>query len=232
MSIIGSIWSGINKANSVKAAANVQTQGAQTAQKVELNNQQTAQNFQNDEWTQQKANEQPYLQAGQTAANGLNRFLQTPFQAPTLAEAQQTPGYQFTLQQGTQAIDQNAAANGTLMSGNTGTALEKYGQGLADTTYQNDYQRALDTYMANYQTLQGGTQVGQTATGQVGQQGALAANNTTNLALTGGAQQAEQINNAAAARASGYVGKANALATTVNNVNSQVQDAALLAAGA
>lgn len=228
MGVIGSIFSGIAAANKAKAAANAQMLGAQHAQSVEKQNQQYAENFQNNEWTQQQANESPYLQEGSTAANALSRYLQTPFQAPTLQQAEQTPGYQFTLEQGTNAIDQNAAANGTLMSGNTGKALEDYGQGLASTTYQQDYQNALNTYMANYQTLMGGAQLGQTSAGQLGQEGAEAAFNTSNLALTGGAQQAQQINNAAAARASGYIGQANAVGSTINNINSQLEDAAAM----
>lgn len=49
-----------------------------------------------------------------------------------------TPGYQFRLSQGAQARERLAAASGGLISGNTLAALEEYGQGLADQTF-NDY---------------------------------------------------------------------------------------------
>lgn len=229
MPVVGSLISGFFKAKGAKAAANSQMLGAQQAQALEKQNQTAALGTQAQEWTQQQANQQPFLQTGQQSTNALGRFLQTPFQAPTLAEAEQTPGYQFTLQQGTNAIDQNAAANGTLLSGNTGTALEKYGQGLASTTYQQDYQNALNTYMTNYQTLLGGSQLGQTTAGQLGQEGQMAALNTGNIDLTGGAQQAQQINNAAAARASGYIGKANAYSGAVTGATNGFMDQMALA---
>lgn len=42
-----------------------------------------------------------------------------------------TPGYQFRLGQGTQAIDRSAAARGRLFSGATGMAQQRYGQDYA-----------------------------------------------------------------------------------------------------
>jgi hypothetical protein len=52
-----------------------------------------------------------------------------------LANLQTTPGYQFTLGQGNNAINAAAAANGTLNSGNQLTALANYDSGLAQNTY-------------------------------------------------------------------------------------------------
>lgn len=52
-----------------------------------------------------------------------------------LQEVQQTPGYQLNYQQGTQAVQQAAAARGGLYSGRTGRELERYGQDLAQQTY-------------------------------------------------------------------------------------------------
>lgn len=54
-----------------------------------------------------------------------------------LTQLQTTPGYQFTLGQGNNAINAAAAANGTLNSGNLLTALSNYDTGLAQNTYQN-----------------------------------------------------------------------------------------------
>lgn len=45
------------------------------------------------------------------------------------------PGYQFQMDQGTDAITRQAAATGYLGSGNLGGELEKYGQGLAASFY-------------------------------------------------------------------------------------------------
>lgn len=46
-------------------------------------------------------------------------------------------GYQFGMDQGTQAITGGAASKGLLNSGSTGKALEQYGQNYANTQYQN-----------------------------------------------------------------------------------------------
>jgi hypothetical protein len=45
-----------------------------------------------------------------------------------------TPGYQFTLSQGTEAVARGSAAGGFLNSGNEGAALTQYGQGLATSS--------------------------------------------------------------------------------------------------
>lgn len=49
---------------------------------------------------------------------------------------QNTPGYQFTLNQGLDATKNAAAASGMLLSGNTLQGLNQYAAGLADQTYQ------------------------------------------------------------------------------------------------
>src|SRR5271166_5128232 len=54
-----------------------------------------------------------------------------------LKSLQNTPGYQFTLGQGTSNVDRNAAATGSLNSGNTDKAVADYTTGLANNTYQN-----------------------------------------------------------------------------------------------
>jgi len=210
MSFISSLVGGILGSNAASDAANAGVKGAQQAQALEKQNQTDALTAQNTALSNITGAEQPYQAVGSTSANNLATLLSKGFTAPTLADAEATPGYQFNLQQGTRAIDENAAATGTLLTGNTGTALENYGQGLASTTYQQDYQNALNTYMANYQSLQGGTNAGLTSTGQLTGANLGIAGNTANIDLTSGVEQAQQINNAAAARASGYLGSSQA----------------------
>lgn len=50
---------------------------------------------------------------------------------------QNTPGYQFAQQQGTQNTVNQASAMGLGLSGNTLQGLSQFNAGLADTTYQN-----------------------------------------------------------------------------------------------
>lgn len=99
----------------------------------------------------------PYVQAGSQAQTQLSNLYGLNGQdAATGAQQdwQNTPGYQFQLAQGTGALQNSAAAQGGLLNGNTGEALQQYGQGLANTTYQQ--------YLSNLQN-QAGT--GQAALG-------------------------------------------------------------------
>jgi hypothetical protein len=223
-----SIAGGIMQGNAAQSAAQAQKTAAQQAQQLELQNQTNAVNFQSQEWTGQQAAEAPYQALGQTSANAYANLLKNPFTAPTLAQAQQTPGYQFNLQTGTQAINENAAATGNLMSGNTGRALTQFGQGLATTTYQQAYQNALQQYMTNLNAAGQGVNTGLTSTAQLGQFGQATANNLANIYLTGGQQQASQLNNQGAAIAAGDVGQANAYSNMLNGVTNSVTQGALL----
>lgn len=76
--------------------------------------------------------------------NQLNQLLQNP------SSVTQTPGYQFALQQGNEAINRSAAAKGMLNSGNVLAELAKYGQGMASQGYQQQ--------LNNLQSLMQGSQ--------------------------------------------------------------------------
>ncbi|SFI84479.1 hypothetical protein [Albimonas pacifica] len=106
-----------------------------------------------------------------------------------------TPGYQFQLEQGQQAIDRSAAARGGLFSGATMKASQRFGQGLAAQEY--------NTYLNRLAALAG---TGQAATGATASAGQASAANTGNALMTAGQ-----------ARASGYSGMANALSGGVQN---------------
>lgn len=213
-----SVASGVMGAGAASDAAHAQMSAADKARELEQKNQQAGIDFQTNEWQQQQKAEQPYQDLGRTSANAYSELLNNPFTAPTLEEAKQTPGYQFNLESGTQAINENAAATGNLMSGNTGVALTKYGQGLATTTYQQAYENALRQYMTRLNAAGQGTNIGLTSTGQLGQFGQSAANNLSHLYLTGGEQQASQINNKGAAQAAGYIGSSNAYSNMFNGI--------------
>jgi hypothetical protein len=121
------------------------------------------------EFQQGNAQEQPYIQMGYGAANELSGLASTgnlgvPLPAsdmanyptfnwnPTEAGLQQTPGYQFTLNQGLQATQNAAAAQGLGVSGAALKGAANYATGLADSTYNQQLQNYLATY---------GQQVGQ-----------------------------------------------------------------------
>lgn len=87
--------------------------------------------------------EQPYMQAGQ---QGLQAYLGTlglgGDQQTAINRFRTSPGYQFALQQGQQALQRQAAARGMSGSGAASRELARYGQGMADQEYGN-YQNRL-----------------------------------------------------------------------------------------
>lgn len=100
---------------------------------------------------QTQANLSPYMQTGQQAnqelAHGLglngagqynpNSPLLQPF---GLDQFQQSPDYQFNLQQGQQAIDKAASARGNYYAPQTLQDTAKFSQGLASQEFNNAYQ--------------------------------------------------------------------------------------------
>jgi|ERR1700756_2564220 len=122
----------------------------------------------------------------------------------------QTPGYQFQMQQGTQAVNNALTARGLGgLSGSLGKGLAKYVTGLADSTYQQQ--------LGNYMNLVG---VGQSAANQTGAYGTQAANNA-GTALT----------NAGTAAAGGQVGVASALSGGINGASNAYLTSKLLGSG-
>jgi hypothetical protein len=225
----GSIASGAEQAGAAKSAQQLQAQEAEQSLQ-----------FQEQEFNTEQANQAPFLKAGTGAISTLSQLTSTPgqglltpwtdtFEAPTAAQAEATPGYQFTLGQGEQALQNSAAASGGLLTGGTAKALTQYGEGLADTTYQQTYQNALQQYETAYSTFQnnqtntynrlaGVAGTGQTAAQQLGTEGQSAAQGVSNINLTTGAQQGQDILAGAAATASGYAGATNAVSGGLNSI--------------
>lgn len=79
-------------------------------------------------------------------------FSYQPFTPPSPQEAINDPGYQFRLGQGEQALQQSAAATGTLNTGGTLKDILGYGQNYASNEYQNVWNRDLSAYQTNYNT--------------------------------------------------------------------------------
>lgn len=148
------------------------------------------------------------------------------FTAPTNVTEQNDPGFQFRLAEGQKALERSAAAKGGLLNGGTSKALNAYAQDYASNEYQNVYNRALGEYQQNYNIFQQNqanqfnrlaalSGIGQTSAGQLNSAGQNYANNAGNLIIGGANAQAQGLNNAAAARASGYYQGANALTGTL-----------------
>lgn len=143
-----------------------------------------------------------------------NNILNQTFTAPTAAEAQATPGYQFTLDQGLKSVQNSAAARGLGTSGAALKGAASYATGLADSTYNDVFNRALTTFNTNYGS----------AANRVNRLSALVGNGQNAAATNGslGAQSMSSIGNTltsgANALASGQVGGANALSSGLSSI--------------
>jgi hypothetical protein len=221
MPFIGDIVSGIIGSNAAGKAATAQENAAQQGLQNSQIQQQNSINTQNQATLQQSQNQSPYTSVGASAVNQLGQMASQgygqTFSAPTAAQAQATPGYQFTLQQGENALQNSAAASGGLLSGNEAAAQQQYGQGLASTTYQQTYNNALSAYQQNYSqyqnqlaSLQGLANTGQAATQNVNNLNQAGAQNQGALNYGFAGQQNQQTTNYGNAQASGYIGQANA----------------------
>ena len=115
----------------------------------------------------------------------------------------ETPGYEFRVAQGRQAIERSAAARGGLNSGATMKALQGYGQGMA-----------ADEYGTFMNRLAAGAGRGQTATNSLAGFGQNFANTGSNTLIGQGN-----------ARASGYIGQGNIITNGFNNLSRQAGQA-------
>ncbi len=158
------------------------------------------------------------LTGGNAGGNPLTAPLTAPFQ-PTMAQLSQTPGYQFALQQGELATQDSFAAQGLGTSGAAMKGAANYAEGLASTTYQQQFQNYLQQNQQIYGMLGGLGQTGENSAAMTGQQG---------LTATG---QAGQFSTAAAAAgAAGTIGQANALTGAIGGVTGAANQTALMLA--
>jgi hypothetical protein len=82
------------------------------------------------------------------------QFSYADFQGPTLADAQNEPGYAFARDQGLGALQASQAAKGILRTGGSLKDLIGFGNKFAEQNYGNVYDRAARTYNMNFQTAQ------------------------------------------------------------------------------
>lgn len=192
---IGSIASGVIGANAADKAAGIQ---ADSADKSLL--------LQAGQYAQSRADSLPWMEAGKTALAAYQNELGLGPEAKAgtyKSSFQTTPGYNFAVTEGEKGITNNLAALGMKNSGSALKALTRFRTGLADQTY--------GSYMDR---LSGASVGGQTTAANTGQLGA-------NYAANAGQTMAD----AGAARASGYVGSANAWQGALTGLSSTAGNA-------
>lgn len=256
---LGSLFGGLFGASAAKKAGNTLATGATQAGQVESAQDTTAlQGFQ-AQAPQISSTYSPYMNAGTSSLSAIQNLLgngglgstyqpyQAPsaFQAPSLQDAQNNPGYQFALQQGEGAIGNQSTTNGQFGGGNEGQALVNYAQNAATQNYQQVYNNALQSYNTNAQTGLNayGANANNFYTGQNNLNGILsnltntglnASNSFTNATGTNLNQQSGLLQaiglaqgnadiNAAQAHAGGTIGAANSIISGIGGATNNLQ---------
>lgn len=203
--IVGStVVGGLMSSDASRKAANTQADAARAANQTEM-----------DQFNQNREDMQPWRQAGigalgqLTAGTAVGGDFNRDF---SLADFTRDPGYDFRMQQGQQSLDRSAAARGGVLGGAAIKGAERYGQDYASGEYQNAYNRFNNDRTQRFNRLSSLAGTGQTATRDVGAQGAQVASNVSN-----------NIIGAGNAQAAGQVGQANAFGNTANTLGNWYQ---------
>lgn len=196
----------------------ISSKASKKASAAQVQASQDANSAQERMFQEQNRLQEPFRQGGLTAQNQLMQLLgiggdQNAAGYGSLGKSfdnaafEQDPGYAFRQAEGMKALERSAAARGNLLSGSTLKGVQRFGQDLASQEYQNAFNRYQVERSAKLNPLQSLMGSGQSAT-----------NVMTNAAGQAGQNQASNLYNAGQARASGYIGSANAL----NNALGQI----------
>ena len=130
----------------------------------------------------------------------------------SMSDFTEDPGYAFRQSEGLKALDRSASARGGLLSGGALKGIQRFGQDLASQEYGNAFNRYQTNRSNQLNPLQSLMGAGQTAT-----------NTLTTASMQQGQNSATNAYNAGQARASGYVGSANALSGALSGVGNAAQ---------
>jgi hypothetical protein len=184
--------------NASKSAANTQAAAARNASATDM-----------AMYQQTRSDLMPYQTAGQQGTNQLMAQLPslTANFNPTVAQLQQTPGYQFDLSQGLESAQNGFAARGLGSSGAAMKGAADYATGLANNTLTTQQGIFAANQTNAYNKLMGVSQLGESAASQTGNTGIAQTNAATGAAMSG-----------ANAQAAGTVGAANAYSNALSGI--------------
>lgn len=234
VSAVGGVATGLIGASASKSAASQQANAANQSAALQEQQYQTTRN-----------DLMPYNLAGQNNLGLYQNFYQTSAdqlgqaysdaynhipQGMTEANLIQTPGYQFNLSQGLRAMQNSSAAKGLGVSGAAMQGAGTYATGLADSTYQNQFnnqQQIYNDYLQQaqlkgnqlnsiYGQISAPVTMGENAAAQTGTLGAAAAGNAGN-----------SLQAAGSANAAGTLGVANNISSGINTVTSSIGNAGI-----
>jgi hypothetical protein len=196
-----------NQARASRRAADAQVRATEEASRI-----------QREMFDRQVQLQEPFRQGGLAGQNRLLELLGIGGNAQvgdygrdardfSMNDFEVDPGYGFRLAEGNKALERSAAARGMVMSGSMLKGAQRFGQDMASNEYQNAYNRFQTNRSSRLNPLMGLAGAGQGATNVLsGAAGQL------------GTQLGENAMGAGNARASGYIGSANAYTNAVNQM--------------
>lgn len=201
-----SLIGGRSQSRAARRAADAQVQSAAEASRL-----------QREMFDRQVELQEPFRQGGITGQNRIMELLGIGGDATagdygrfgrdfSMNDFEVDPGYAFRLSEGNKALERSAAARGMVMSGQMFKGAQRFGQDLASQEYQNAFNR--------YQTNRA-NQLNPLGTLMASGQGA--SNVLSGAAGQLGGQLGENAMGAGNARASGYIGSANAYAQALQS---------------
>jgi hypothetical protein len=201
-------------AAAVVGSAALGASASRSAAKTQASAADRASDVQRDIFERQVELGRPYREAGELALNKLIP-LATEYTPFGMQQFQQDPGYAFRLSEGQKALERSTAARVGLQSGAALKEAARYGQNMGSQEFQNAFNRFQTERAARLNPLQSLAGVGQTAANTLGAQ-----------AGQYGANMAETLGAGAQARASGYIGAANAIGGGLNQYMNYSQNQA------
>lgn len=237
------------QAEAAKSATELEIEARNHAADLQKEAADNALALQREQWTTQQANMAPWLQAGQTSLQSLltgmglgtggpltSGELVRPF---SMADFQQDPGFAFRLAEGQKALERSAAARGGILTGGALKAATRYGQDMASQEFNNAFNRFNIGQSNAYNRFANIAGLGQSSANQLGQFGQNYANqaggigqnyanNAGNIYMNSAGNIGDLQTQAANARASGYMGSANAWNSALGGIGGNIMNSILL----
>ncbi len=199
--------------------ANNQARASRRAADAQVRSAEEASRLQREMFDRQVQLQEPFRQGGLAGQNRLMELLGIGGNAQAsdygrdardfgMGDFEVDPGYGFRLAEGNKALERSAAARGMVLSGQMFKGVQRFGQDLASQEYQNAFNRFQTNRSSRLNPLMGLAGAGQQATNVV-----------SNAAGQLGQNLGENAMGAGNARASGYIGQANAYTNAINQMN-------------
>lgn len=208
-----------------KSAASAQSKAADKSIAAQFAMQQQAEAYQREMLGLARSDLAPYAQQGQAGLNELMTRLPELTSPITMDQAtlEKTPGYQFNLSQGLRAQQQSATTRGLGLSGAQLKGAADFATGLADNTYQTQFNLENINRTNAYNRLMGVTQMGQNAAQGQANAALGVGTNLSNVAYGTGQGVGNALTGQGDAQAAAAMAAANGVQSGANTVANYLQ---------